>query len=525
VTSSAIPFDWDGDGDMDLLYSYNRDELMVLENIAPAKASPVYGKNPKRLVTEDDKPFTYFGQNLRLAAADWDNDGDVDLVLTGQGGDYMCLENLGKRTASGKPAWREGEFFKQTGGGINFGSLATPSVGDLDGDGDDDIVCGNSDGFLGWFENRTPPGARTTQWSAIRPILSDGKPYRFMAGETLSIQGPGERKYGYTVPTVVDWDMDGRLDILLNTIAGKALWLRNKGTKTEPAFGPANPIEVAWNGAPEQPPWNTFETEPGELPVQWRTSMDAVDWDRDGLVDLVIVDHEGYLAWLQRKRVDGKLILLPPRRVFENTDQVFVYDFANYREFKDENRDGYNDFRMRDPKGALVYHFRDTPGKFGRDGRNRRYNFTITANTINMDDPDNRKLKPLPPGTINTYRRLTDDENRLLRLTGGWAGQSGRRKFVFVDWDGDGDLDLLVNHYKYGTALLENVEQTGERAVFTDRGPLFDILMGAHEAGQAGVDWNHDGIPDLLMGNEDGELIYLERSSFKDLPGRGLDWF
>ncbi|QHI68916.1 FG-GAP repeat domain-containing protein [Tichowtungia aerotolerans] len=524
ISTRAIPFDWDNDGDWDLVYIQNRDELWVYENEAAPNTFPVYAETPVRLVTESGQPFTYFSQNARLAAADWDNDEDIDLILSGQSGDFQWLENLNRKTPNQLPAWSVHQRFQKTGGVLTFGALATPSTGDLDGDGLDDIVCGNSDGFLCWFKNRSLSPTAPLEWAAAKPIISGGKPYRFMAGEKLSAQGAGERKYGYTVPTLADWDQDGLIDILLNTIAGKAMWLRNIGEKNAPAFSAAQPICVQWPDSPDAPPWNTWQPGPKDLPVQWRTSLDAIDWNRDGLLDLIIVDHEGYLAWLQRQKIDDQLILLPPERIFENTDTHFVYDYAHYREFKDENQDGINDFRLRDPQGALTYHFRDTSAKLGRDSRHRRYKFTLTENTADLDNPDRRDLTPLPSVTLDSYTPLSSEENRLLRLNAGWAGQSGRCKFDLTDWDGDGDLDLLVNYYPHGAALMENIQQTGNRAVFSDRGPILDLVCGAHSPCPVATDFNKDGIPDLLMGTEDGLLIYQPRSSFEDLPGRAPTW-
>jgi hypothetical protein len=41
-----------------------------------------------------------------------------------------------------------------------------------------------------------------------------------------------------------------------------------------------------------------------------------VDWNQDGLVDLVMLDQAGYLAWFQRAKRDGGLVLMPSQRVF-----------------------------------------------------------------------------------------------------------------------------------------------------------------------------------------------------------------
>ncbi len=52
-----------------------------------------------------------------------------------------------------------------------------------------------------------------------------------MAGPNGSIQGPAEAKWGYTTLNVADWDGDGLPDIVLNSILGEVIWLRNIGTR------------------------------------------------------------------------------------------------------------------------------------------------------------------------------------------------------------------------------------------------------------------------------------------------------
>ena len=52
------------------------------------------------------------------------------------------------------------------------------------------------------------------------------------------------------------------------------------------------------------------------LLTQWRTTPVTVDWNKDGLVDLVMLDQEGYLAFFERAVRDGRRILLHPKRVF-----------------------------------------------------------------------------------------------------------------------------------------------------------------------------------------------------------------
>ena len=46
------------------------------------------------------------------------------------------------------------------------------------------------------------------------------------------------------------------------------------------------------------------------------TTPVVYDFNGDGLPDLAMLDPEGYLAFFERARRDGTLVLLPPRRAF-----------------------------------------------------------------------------------------------------------------------------------------------------------------------------------------------------------------
>jgi hypothetical protein len=116
--------------------------------------------------------------------------------------------------------------------------------------------------------------------------------------------------------SVTDWDADGLADIVLNSIWGRALWLRNVGTRREPVLDPPRPVEVAWPAAPPKPEWTWWTPARNELVTQWRTTPVVFDFTGDGMADLAMLDAEGYLALFERERRDGRLVLLPPRRAF-----------------------------------------------------------------------------------------------------------------------------------------------------------------------------------------------------------------
>jgi hypothetical protein len=156
-----------------------------------------------------------------------------------------------------------------------------------------------------------------------------------------------------------------------------------------------------------------------------------VDWNRDGLVDLVMLDQAGYLALFERAQRDGRLVLLSPRRALHGE------------------------------------------------------NFSVT---------DSRHV-------------VSDKHSGAIRLNSGIAGRSGRRKLCVVDWDGDGQLDILAN-----SANANLLRQTGARDgqwLFHDTGLLTKDSIEGHTVSPTTVDFDGDGIPDFLGGAEDGRFYYL----------------
>ncbi len=348
-------------------------------------------------------------------AFDWDRDGHVDLIVGDEDGRVAWVRNTGD-VVDAMPQFEPPVYFQQQADELKFGALATPCGYDWDGDGDDDILCGNTAGYIGWFENL---GGSPPRWAAAVNLTAGGDVIRIQAGPNGSIQGPCEAKWGYTTLTAGDWDHDGLPDIVANSIWGRVVWYRNVGTRAKPELAAAKPVQVAWNGPPPKPAWNWWNPEPHELATQWRTTPVVVDFDEDGLNDLVMLDHEGYLAWFRRERTpDGSLVLHPGERIF------------------------------------------------------------------------------------------VDEQGEPIRLNEGRAGKSGRRKLAVVDWDGDGRLDVLAN--STSADWYQNTGEQDGKVVLVNRGKLAERNVAGHTSSPTVVDLDRNGVPELLIGAEDGRL-YLGR--------------
>lgn len=314
--------DFDRDGDLDLLTGEFLDGFTYFENIG-TRTKPLYAAG-RRLRDAHGAKLTMDLEMIVPVAFDWDRDGDFDLIVGDEDGRVALIENTGRLNNDHTPLFKTPVYFKQEAETLKSGALATPVGADWDGDGDQDILSGNTAGYIEFFENLSGPGFSEPRWAAPRRLEVEGRTFRVMAGSNGSIQGPAEAKWGYTTINVADWDGDGSLDIIYNSILGRVEWLRNIGTRKVPRLAPPQPIEVEWKGKQPRLAWGWLRPQGNALLTQWRTTPAITDLDQDGLPDLIMLDQEGYLAFFQRARRNGRLILKSPRRAFvdQNGDPI-----------------------------------------------------------------------------------------------------------------------------------------------------------------------------------------------------------
>ncbi len=305
--------DFDGDGDLDLICGEFLDKLTWFENTG-TREKPVYASG--KILSNAEGMIKMDLEMIIPVAVDFDRDGHTDLVVGDEDGRVAFIRNTGK-VKKGMPVFKSPVYFKQKAAQLKFGALVTPYSTDWDDDGDEDLIAGNSAGYIGFIENLgTYDGM--PRWAAPVLLKSGGEVIRIQAGTNGSIQGPAEAKWGYTTLSVADWDGDGLKDIVINSIWGKIQWYQNSGKNGAPVLSSIQDVKIDWQGsAPRQPEWNWFKANSHQLVTQWRTTPCAVDWNADGLMDLVMLDHEGYLAFYERfRKANGSLMLKPGQRIF-----------------------------------------------------------------------------------------------------------------------------------------------------------------------------------------------------------------
>lgn len=146
--ASPSVVDYNNDGLMDLVIGcsssggeLNQPRLILLENIGTV-SEPAF-----QVVNSDwlELSSTFSSSNPSPTFGDFDNDGDDDLVVGFFNGSLHYFEN--------ESGWTYTGIIPTTNGINNVGNSATPSIRDIDNDGKLDIVVGEEEGNLNYFRN------------------------------------------------------------------------------------------------------------------------------------------------------------------------------------------------------------------------------------------------------------------------------------------------------------------------------------------------------------------------------------
>ena len=269
-----IVADFDNDGLQDILITYVDDAHRVYRNVGNAKF-------------EDVTTRTNLGGKGLIGgpatALDFDRDGLLD-VFIGNFGDYLKGEvpTLSRRNSNALPDKlfrNKGNFVFEdvsAGSGVENTGWAQ-SVGhlDFDGDGWEDILCGNDFGVNAWYRN-----------------LGNGK------FEDVSAK-LGTDKPSYTMNVgITDLNRDGRPDVYISNIVtmDKDEKYVLPDTETRMKFNPAkmanmrvveaNDMWVSNGGAYEQ----SKAVGRGMQSTGWAWDADFFDYDNDGDDDLYVVN-------------------------------------------------------------------------------------------------------------------------------------------------------------------------------------------------------------------------------------------
>jgi hypothetical protein len=216
--------DIDNDGFKDLIASPNaiggseNYQSVWLYKNASVTTTVNFVFQKKNFLQED---MIELGEGAYPVLFDADSDGKKDLIV-GNLGYYTINTNKSKLAfyknigTSSSPSFSLITRDYQSLSAYNIYSMA-PTFGDLDNDGDKDLIIGDNNGQLHYFENIAPNGM-AAQFSNH---ISNYK--------TIDVGN-------FAYPQLVDVNKNGTLDLLIGSLNGKIAYYSNTGSATNPLF-------------------------------------------------------------------------------------------------------------------------------------------------------------------------------------------------------------------------------------------------------------------------------------------------
>ncbi|MDD3095294.1 MAG: T9SS type A sorting domain-containing protein [Candidatus Marinimicrobia bacterium] len=352
--------------------------------------------------------------------ADLDGDGDLDLILGNSSDKPFYMTNAGSTT---NPKFTRIEDVFEN---VSFLDAEVAAFGDLDGDGDLDMVCGGFSGLQLYLNTG----------HAVAPVFE--KVPDFFSGISVS---------RYPVPDLADVDNDGDLDLLAGfSEDGNVKVYYNSGTDTAAVFLESASLLLGDVGLYAYPVF--------------------CDPDNDGDFD-ILCGRDGYGFYYYKNNGTAAA----PN--WQRNDALFSGigndTYFNSPVIADLNGDGKPDMVYGNGSGPLIYY------------RNS--------------------------GTVSSPAWTKDNA-----LFGGVLDVGGASSPVFIDLNNDGDLDLLTGTQMGDIKYYENIGTPTGPAWKSTHGSYAKLKHSIYAAATFG-DANGDGRLDALVGDLSGNIYYHENSA------------
>ncbi|MDH5561215.1 MAG: FG-GAP-like repeat-containing protein [Deltaproteobacteria bacterium] len=538
--SAPVFIDMDGDNEYDLILGSANPTVYHYENRIQGNKRIFWNRSSNLL---DFMKLVVTGSRASIAMGDLDGDGDLDMIIGEKTGNLNYFENQSKTK---EPNWvlQTEEIIYMTGL-----ENSAPALGDLDGDGDLDLIVGEKQGQVAYVENIGTP--KKPEWA-----LKDKTYFKIDVGSN-------------SVPRLIDIDEDKDLDLLIGNFTGRVILFLNKGTQKEPQFVLESTrfaaAKVQKNSVPDFFDWNNDKKKdlilggeegktklflsPGTMAkdtLNWEADETAMadfnvdilshpffaDYDGDKMSDLMIGNDEGdFLLYLnkgvedvtadQKVEVDNSIDQKTGSLVVEEVEGSVELDIKGDEQGGYEG-DGFDDEYIEDESFELaeqaVKRIKIDP-QYVRDTTPLVHNPQIAQATPTLGDLDQDgdmdMLVGSKSGEIYYYVNEGHDTvvNFILKSNDFVKINNIKNSAPkLIDLDQDGDLDLIVGSQTGKMYYFSNQGTMDKPNFVEDKELLKKVLIGTYSKPSV-MDLNNDGIMDLLIGNLSGKLVFVRNDS------------
>lgn len=199
--------------------------------------------------------------NPHPCVVDYNLDGAKDLLVGNADGTVGLFINRG---SNDMPVLSDKEILLNSEDGpIDAGTDAAPFMLDFDNNGTFDLLVGNGEGLLYYYDNT---GNNTS------PAFGTPSTLNCLDGSPINVESS-------CTPWMADWNNDGRKDLLLGSGSGALMLSINQGSDSRPLFAPLRQVSA---GA------TVIRSDGPSTPC-------IVDWNQDGQLDVLMGTGNGYI--------------------------------------------------------------------------------------------------------------------------------------------------------------------------------------------------------------------------------------
>ncbi|MDD3876294.1 MAG: T9SS type A sorting domain-containing protein [Bacteroidales bacterium] len=355
---------------------------------------------------------------------DIDNDGMMDLFVSNfgfhdssyyQGGflysDFISKISFFKNTGTVSEA--EFKLITDDFGGLSdLQTLALyPAFGDIDGDGDYDMLVGEDDGSLRYYENIAGTGNSPVFAQAIS-----------------NYQGIDVGRF--STPQIIDLNRNGILDLVIGNRTGRLSYYENTGTASNPTFV----LVTDSLGGVNVRDYNMSN---------WGYSVPCFFKDTLGEFGLFVGSESGKIHYY--KSIDNNL-----NGTFDLIEEHLLYIYDGIKtglSVHDLNNDGYKDMILGNFSGGLTYYKGKEPEPIGIES-----NINLSDSITIYPNPANNFIR------IESYFHFNQDDFiiEIFNITGQLVLKMKFRQEINTESLQNGIYILKITDIKRNSQILSN---------------------------------------------------------------------